>query len=658
MFVLKVLGALSFESENGSLPPTASQKRRLGLLALLAVAGPRGLSRERVQAYMWPESSADRSRHALDQLLYATRSALDADPFLSSGRELRLDLAVVRSDVAEFEEAIRANSWLDAVAFYGGPLLDGFHLASGGDLETWIETERTRLRVDYQKALETLARTADAANDSANAVSWWRKLGMSDPLSSRTASKVIRALAKEGDRGAAIEYARAFSRLLRAELGVERDPAIEKLVADLTPRAGSVEPVLSNTGFRKSGHSSAPDPTPYQAEPVTEAASRETSNAPHTQISARAKSWGWAALVVVITGLAVASANTDKSRFVARAAPSRHNQRPADPDARMAYLRGLNAWSDRSKEGLDTAVIFFRRATEIDPAYAEAYAGLADAYVLLGYSGYRPADAMFPKAKASALRGIELDSTLAAPHAALAHELMWERDFATSEAEYRKAITLDPGYATAHQWYSMLLFMLGRIHEAVAESGRAASLDPLSLQIQNTYATFLGASGQPAAALRHYEQVVGEEPDAEWVRRNPWLLTNMATVYAANGLYDKAIRTAERALEVVPNHPRAVTALAAIYIQMGKPAMARKVFARADTANEHYAVYRGMMHARLGEADSAFLWFDRVEKWGIPMMMSLPNDGQLQPIRKDPRYATLLKRLGLLSAQSPTVAPR
>src|SRR5438046_10160500 len=122
----------------------------------------------------------------------------------------------------------------------------------------------------------------------------------------------------------------------------------------------------------------------------------------------------------------------------------RRRSRIALPTARAAYLRGLTAWSDGSKEGLDTAVTYFRRATELDPTYAEAYAGLADAYVMLGYFGYRPSDATFHKAKEAALRSMQLDSTLASPHPALAYELAWERNFADANSEFRKAVALDP----------------------------------------------------------------------------------------------------------------------------------------------------------------------------------------------------------------------
>ena len=169
--------------------------------------------------------------------------------------------------------------------------------------------------------------------------------------------------------------------------------------------------------------------------------------------------------------------------------------------ARDSYVRGLNAWSDGSKEGLDSAVEYFSRATELDPAYAEAYAGLADAYVMLGYFGYHPSDVMFPKAKQAALRSMRIDSTLASPHPALAYELAWERDFAGANSEFRKAVALDPTYATAkaiavdpmyvteHQWYAILLMILGDKPQ-VAEDLRAANRNAFSVNVPIVEITF------------------------------------------------------------------------------------------------------------------------------------------------------------------------
>jgi len=298
-------------------------------------------------------------------------------------------------------------------------------------------------------------------------------------------------------------------------------------------------------------------------------------------------------------------------------------------------------------DALDTAVVYFRHAVELDPIYPEAYAGLASAYAMIGYSGYRPAGAMFPKAREAALRSIELDSTLAAPYAALGMELTWQRNFVRAEEAFRKAISLDPKHATAHQWYGILHMILGRKTEAVAELARAAELDALSLQIQNNYATFLAAAGRSDAALHHYQKMIEEEPDSAWVARNPWLLTNMSSLYAARGQVEQGIEIAKRAVDILPRHPRALGNLAGIYHRSGRTKLAQETFSRADTANEHYPAYRALYHAQAGERDSAVVWFNRVQEWGIPVMISIQANESVGRLRGDPRFIALLDRLGL-----------
>src|SRR5687768_3925175 len=152
MLKLNVLGTLSLQSDEGPVPPAAQQKRRVGLLALLAAGGDRGISRDRLQAYLWPDSSPEKSRHALDQLIYAVRRALGINPIVGEGGDLRLDSNVISTDVAAFSVAIKARKWEEAVAAYGGPLLDGFNISDSRDLDSWIESERTRLEQQHQTA--------------------------------------------------------------------------------------------------------------------------------------------------------------------------------------------------------------------------------------------------------------------------------------------------------------------------------------------------------------------------------------------------------------------------------------------------------------------------------------------------------------------------
>lgn len=622
MLHLKLLGSLLLRSDTGSVPAAAQQKRRLGLLALLAIAGDRGISRDRLQAYLWPDSSPEKSRHALDQLIYAVRRALGTDPVLSGGRDLKLNRSIITTDVDTFSVAIGQRRWEDAVAEYGGPLLEGFHVSDSRDLETWIDSERMRIDQDYQSSLETLAKAAASAGDHQAAIAWLRRLAATDPLSSRIAIALIQALASAGEIPAAIQHARNYQQLVREELEIEPHSRVDELAQALA---------------RRSEISSSAGASQVAGPAVTPSLSADSTRPSHNKGK-------WRTLTIPLIGVAFVGMLVTDWRKPSSSLPVTASRTTVRAEAKEFYFRGMNAWADRTKDGFDTAVVNFRRALEIEPTYAEAYGGLANAYVLLGYSGYRPANAMFPKAKAAALRAIELDSALAAPHAALGLELTWERKFPEAEAAFKKAIALDPAYATAHQWYGMLLKILGRVKEAVTETRRAAELDPLSPQIQNTYATFLSASGDPAAALRQYEKMIGEEPDSAWVRRNPWLLTNMAAVYAANGMMDKALDAAERSVVINPTHPRSLMALANIHIKLGNPDSARKIFARVDTANEHYASEKAFFYLDLGMRDSAFAQFDRVEQWPIPIMISLSGNAGL---RGDPRYHALMKKIGI-----------
>src|SRR3989442_1545176 len=242
MLILELLSTLSLRNETRPVPVAAQQKRPLGLLAILGLSGRQGLSRERIEAYLWPESSGARAQHALDQTVYAIRHVLGSDFLLSTGRELRLNPDLVRIDVWEFEQTIRAGQWTAAVGHYKGPLLDGFHFADSQELESWIETNRTRLRLEYQKALEFLANLAAEASDHSQSVMWLRRLANSDPLSVGATKKLMLALAAAGDRAGAVQYARVYQELVRQELEMEPDSEIEDLAAALS------RPAITATG--------------------------------------------------------------------------------------------------------------------------------------------------------------------------------------------------------------------------------------------------------------------------------------------------------------------------------------------------------------------------------------------------------------------------
>src|SRR5258708_33964962 len=260
MLTLELLGTLSLGDETRPVPVAAQQKRPLGLLAILGLARRQGLSRDRIEAYLWPESSGARAQHALDQKVYAIRHALGSDVILAAARELRLNPELVRVDAWEFEQAIRAGQWTVAVGHYKGPLLDGFHFADSHEAEYWIDTNRTPLRLEYQKAIEFLANLAAEATDHSQAVMWLRRLANSDPLSAGATKKLMLALAAAGDRASAVQYARVYQELVRQELEMEPDSEIEDLAASLSrpaisPRTPSVTPSVASSTPQGKEHS-------------------------------------------------------------------------------------------------------------------------------------------------------------------------------------------------------------------------------------------------------------------------------------------------------------------------------------------------------------------------------------------------------------------
>jgi serine/threonine-protein kinase len=250
-FRLETFGKLTLSG--GASSDVSHQRRRLALLALLAASGERGLSRDQIVGYLWSESAAGNARHALEQLLHTLRRALGESVF-SGTNPVRLDSQVVGSDVVEFESALARGSLADVVALYRGPFLNGFYLDDAPEFERWVTGERARLATRYSEALERLASNAEKAGDYSAAVRWRRLFVEADPISSRSALALMRALAAAGDRTAALQHARVYEELVRQELESEPDPSIAKYAATL--RAG---------GDEAAGRSAPPPPVAMPA---------------------------------------------------------------------------------------------------------------------------------------------------------------------------------------------------------------------------------------------------------------------------------------------------------------------------------------------------------------------------------------------------------
>jgi len=230
---IQTLGGLSVRGDDGkTLAGAAGQPRRLSILALLARAGDRGISREKILSLLWPDADEQGAR-TLTQALYALRKDLGAEEVITGAKELRFDPALVSTDVGEFMSAVSRGDDSRAASLYQGPFLDGFHLSGADEFARWIEKERTALAHDHARVLESLARTALAQGQPEDSVAWWRKLAALDPLNARVTVGLMSALVAAGDRAGALRHAHIYEVLLEQELDLPPDRDVMALAAKL-----------------------------------------------------------------------------------------------------------------------------------------------------------------------------------------------------------------------------------------------------------------------------------------------------------------------------------------------------------------------------------------------------------------------------------------
>ena len=252
MLRLLTLGGLSLVDDGVQVTGAASQRSRLALLAVLAAAGPAGVSRDKLLALLWPESDNERARHALKQGVYALRRDLGNENAIAGTATLSLDSSVVSSDIHDFDDAIARADDAAALAMYAGPFLDGVFIKAAPEFDQWAAGERSRLERVHLDAIGRLAHAAEAAGDVAMTVQWWRRAATAEPLSGRVALSLMRALADSGDVSAAIQHARIHDAMVRGELDSPADDAVLAFTEELrrgeyTPRAASRTVGLSDS---------------------------------------------------------------------------------------------------------------------------------------------------------------------------------------------------------------------------------------------------------------------------------------------------------------------------------------------------------------------------------------------------------------------------
>jgi tetratricopeptide (TPR) repeat protein len=317
-----------------------------------------------------------------------------------------------------------------------------------------------------------------------------------------------------------------------------------------------------------------------------------------------------------------------------------------NPEAHGAFLRGRYCLSKGTSEGVKNAIGYFEEATSRDSAYAVAYAGLAVALDLADHFRVSPGRQAFPKAKAAAMRALELNDSLPEAHNALAfatHSYDW--DWIRAEQAYQRAIELNPNFSTARHWHGFYLGMLGGVDEAIAEMRRAQELDPLSIIIRSHLGLMFYCG-------RRYDEAIGQLKQT--LEMEPYFAAAhyfLALAYEQKGMYEETIEHLQTALRVSPGSPDKVGALGHAYAVFKKKEEARKALKELYRLAERRFVSAydyAIVCAGLQEDDQAFKWLDRAhEERSFSLLMSLKAEPRLDWLRSDSRFQNLVRQVGL-----------
>jgi serine/threonine-protein kinase len=314
--------------------------------------------------------------------------------------------------------------------------------------------------------------------------------------------------------------------------------------------------------------------------------------------------------------------------------------RPVNPQAYEAYVKGRYFWNKATPEGIEKGQEYFQQAAEIDPTYALAYVGLADAYIRMGNYRVRRRKEVFPKAKAAALKAVELDEMLGEAHHALGSvKAFYERDRPGAEREYKRAIELNPGNSRAHNLYAFLLASLGRHEEALAEAQRARELDPFSLVMNRNVGIMYSYARRYDEAIEEYRKVIEMDPTF------PSSHFGLGMAYLQKRMYDEGVEEFLMWLSLEGSRPEDVVAMGKAYASGGFKSYLR---ARLEWLKGEPAYGRlrlgemAWLHAQLNEKDDAFEWLEKaIEDHETPNLQSPEWDS----LRSDPRFQSLLRRL-------------
>ena len=316
--------------------------------------------------------------------------------------------------------------------------------------------------------------------------------------------------------------------------------------------------------------------------------------------------------------------------------------RVVDPQAYEAYLKGRYFWNKRTGGDFEKAIEFFNQAVARDPNYAQAYSGLADTYALMGdweYGVLGPREAL-PRAKAAAVKALQLDDTLGEAHTSLAFYMdVFDWDLKSAETEFRRAIELNPNYATAHHWYAWHLSLSGRNIDAIAEMKKAQSLDPVSLIINADLAELLLIAHFTDESIEQSRKTI--EMDVNFALAH----NQLAVAYLQRGRRGDAIAELQKAVQLSSGNPTCTANLARAFAASGRRNEAVQLLDDLKKRSANDVSEIAVVYAALGDNDQAMTWLEKgYEERFNPSVLLRPG---FDPLRADRRFQDLERRVGL-----------
>jgi TolB-like protein/Tfp pilus assembly protein PilF len=321
--------------------------------------------------------------------------------------------------------------------------------------------------------------------------------------------------------------------------------------------------------------------------------------------------------------------------------------REVNQQAYLSYLQGRYFWNKRTTESLTRALALFQQSIAIDPNYGPSYAGLADCYELLGSAPYTalPPNRAFPQAEAAARKALELDSTLAEAHISLGYsEMVYEWNLPEARKEFALALQLRPQSATGHQFYGYYLTVIGDLGTAIAERRRALELDPVNPLLSS-------ALGEAFYQNHEFDRAI--ELNSRSLELDPSYaiaLVNIGRAYEMKGLYPQARSAFQKVLAVAPDDPAILALMGHEYAVSGDTTKALQTISHLQQLATHVyvpSIYVALVYTGLHDLTHAFQWLDKAANERCEYLVYMASEPLADPLRKDPRFPRLLRRLGL-----------